>query len=737
MHRPPIEYLIAILPETDREFLSGRLSCGLSPKEIADAIVNSPEGRDATSGTLLESNDLFWQLLVQTTYPSFHARIRASYLPSPEKSDFRGTSAWKDLYTELVALHSNEVARNTLEVALFRKEQLNIEPLLGYELVTHVLCMRELAPAESLIAGTSVVSECIRLASSVCLNLELQSDEKWKLLLSSLVQGKLAVFQRLTEDKELSSLHKPDSPKWKEVFIAAARSRRKGAQKLALSYIPTDDAGITSFLRCLFGQSAKQVTDVGLFIPSAGQPKRPLEHLDTIRHPIDVINAVIDDGRANVAVYNNFLLGWASARGEVGLVSLLLLDSRVDRSQNGGVTLYHAVSSGKTAVVRVLLSHPGVKKKVRDETLCRAIEHNKSSLAVKLLLADDVDSQCLALGLCAYYDRRELLDELLGDAQAMKGVVHAGPWMHKLFLWKSGIHIDCTKRIITALSLDLKKEECILTSLVQSFGTSGLEVPEKGEAMRCLLAELGSVSTAERASAIRSACDMNYLDVLVVLLEHEAPKEGETPHALFAECMDGAVGTRSLDIVRGLLLAFLPTSEELTRWIVSSCLSLSRSATKILELLLAHYKGGNLPSATTSCAGVLLARRDFVRLGVFMDCSHFDPGAGGSFLMQIALSDNNPIAVSSLLRDSRSTAGLDKASVDMLFLRLLDLNNRIILEDAVLQDGMEECRIGGDTLERTTKRLGWWSRSSTRETMRATFNEKRKEFRRDREQKRK
>ena len=663
MQRPGLQYLVGMLPNETRKSITETLKCGKSVRDLTDMIVNDPVALEAISKTFLTNHDVFWQFLIEASYPSFYECAKSIELPTPENSDLRPTSAWMDLYHELFALHRDEDARRALDLALLWADELEVEALTSYELVTHALCQRELAFTGELLFVTPVVSGCIQLASPVCLGLPLDKHQMSKLFLSSLRQGKVAITRALAEDPRFRYvLPAPldDYSKARDIFMAAARSTREETMELVLKYIPPK-YDISSMLNLLIGR----------------------ELLDILTHPVGVIRALIEDGRADVGIQNNFLVIWASRRRETELVSRLLSDTRVHPFAKEGVALVGAASSGHKEMVQLLLSDGRGTDRMKHLAVAAAVMSDSLSV-VQLFLTSDTVHPYDILGICCLHGRDAIIEEILTELATRRApLAPSGPWMHNLFLWASEPHPSCARRVISALSLDLKKEEHILVNLAQGFDTMKIEAPNREKAMRCLLDELQVVTHAEYTATLLIVCNLGYSGVAGVLLGYGNSMGFLIPESTLDECMVAAIDREDLNTSRALLLAVAPSPRAHGRWITRASQS---SHQELVELFLSHHKGGTLLEATASCV-VSLANNDISILTTFMDCADFDTSAENSLLLRTVLPQGNSEALKLVLADANASAGLDDKGVKDFLARIFELGDRDLMNLALAQHG--------------------------------------------------
>lgn len=158
--------------------------------------------------------------------------------PIAPAEQLQPSSSWKGLHSELYALHREKAPRDALCAVLSGDGELELGLLASYELVTYSLCQKEIVLDEE---KAPVLVECILMASPVCLQLELASQEKWLLLRTSLEKGLISVARAaagaVADDKYITSLTARGKDMVEDLTVAASRSGNEEATRLVLEFV--------------------------------------------------------------------------------------------------------------------------------------------------------------------------------------------------------------------------------------------------------------------------------------------------------------------------------------------------------------------------------------------------------------------------------------------------------------------------------------------------------------------
>ena len=758
MQRSTFNYLIGNLTEDAREHIARDLGCGCSIDDLAHAIVSTAEGLEAISETTLVSHDIFWISLIEVMHPSFYDCAKAVALPCPNKSYLRSTSAWRDLHGELRILLGDDDALKTLEEVLSSSGEAELDHLANYELVLHSLCQHELSsvnnqaqaygksgcngdcglwccsgdPEMSDLLSTSVVSWCIRSASPVCMGLKLTKAQKWELFVSSTKLGRTPIVGALSHDKEIKSML--GTSNCKALFDAVAHSPNEEAMKVALGIIPSDGKDLTEMLCLLIMLSGDRTRIYSTIdgrddIPIARfmeQLRKIIEYketnLDSLAHPIATISAIVKDGRANISTYEDSVLIWAVRGAHVDLVSLILADPDFVPSQGSGEALVHATVLGHEEVTRLLLSRgriQGAYSVYLGIAVLAAALYNHLPI-VKLFLSTGTVHPYVMLSVCCSWGSEEILHDIIADIRG--GRIDVAPhelWMHSLFIWYTEPHPLCAKRVISELSLDLRKDGNILARVMAGFMSAKVNESNSEAGVKCLLEEMslspgGGLTRAEYDRALSFACKSGLNDILEVLLEYGTTEGLTIPESVLNSCLERAISCDDAWATDCFLGAATPTPKAHGRYLSStlSCEGLFNS--NLLRALLRHHNAGALPEAMMLCVNAV-GMNDTNAVSAFISCKSFPTGAENSLVLRMALSRiaTSPKILGLILADSTAADGMDDGGIESLLDCIFRSGYNELLELAIIQDGVKGERLKSETLQRMAKELNWHNTGET------------------------
>lgn len=134
-----------------------------------------------------------------------------------------------------------------------------------------------------------------------------------------------------------------------------------------------------------------------------GLPRTVLREAAANGH-VEVVRALLEDGRANPAAHESVALTRAALRGHAEVVSLLLKDQRADPTAEDNATVRWAAESGRTEVVRLLLRDPRVDPSAKNKGMNshgrNRLHRRRSVVAIKRVHAKRPFAADVIVALC-------------------------------------------------------------------------------------------------------------------------------------------------------------------------------------------------------------------------------------------------------------------------------------------------------------------------------------------------